>query len=59
VVKVMTLMPEPSGRPAPTIPLGSTTGMYCALLTAPVVVLFFLVGGLWNWANAAANTLFR
>jgi len=59
VVKVMTLMPEPSGRQAPTIPLSSTTGMYCALLTAPVVALFFLAGGLWNWANAAANTLFR
>ena len=33
-------------------------GSYCALLTVPVVALFFLLGGLLNWAHAAASALF-
>jgi NADH-quinone oxidoreductase subunit N len=58
VVKVMVLSPPPLyGEPA-TIPLRSTAGSYCALLTVPVVALFFLLDGLLNWANAAASTLF-
>jgi NADH-quinone oxidoreductase subunit N len=58
VVRVMVLSPPPLyGEPA-TIPLSSTAGSYCALLTVPVVALFFLLGGLLNWAHAAASTLF-
>ena len=29
------------------------------MLTLPVVVLFFLVGGLMTWAIAAANAFFQ
>jgi NADH-quinone oxidoreductase subunit N len=58
VVRVMVLSPEPLYRPAPTIPLTSMVGSYCALLTLPVVLLFFELGGLLEWAKAAASTLF-
>ena len=58
VVRVMVISPKPLYRDAPVIPLRSMVGSYCALLTAPVVVLFFLWGGLLNWASAAASTLF-
>ncbi len=33
------------------------TGFYFATLTVPVVALFFLWGGLSNWAHAAAAAL--
>ncbi|MBU4272806.1 MAG: NADH-quinone oxidoreductase subunit N [Planctomycetes bacterium] len=59
VVKVMALSPEPLHREAPTIPLTSLVGSYCALLTVPVVALFFLLGGVLYWARAAAHTLFN
>ena len=59
VVRVMTLSPEPLYRDAPEIPLLSLAGSYCAMLTLPVVVLFFLVGGLSMWANLAALAFFR
>ena len=52
-LKPLTFLPQPA-----TIPLSSTAGSYCALLTVPVVALFFLLGGLLNWAHAAASTLF-
>jgi hypothetical protein len=61
-VKVMVFSPEPLYREAPEIPIWPPLvrpGSYCALLTAPVVVLFFLLTGLWNWAMAAASALFR
>ncbi len=58
VVRVMTLSPEPLYRDAPEIPLLSLAGSYCAMLTLPVVVLFFLVGGLSMWANLAALAFF-
>ncbi len=57
VVKAMVVAAEPSDRPAPTIPLASVAGFYCALLTAPVVALFFLFGGLFDWARAATFSL--
>jgi NADH-quinone oxidoreductase subunit N len=57
VVKVMMLGPEREGRPLPSISLGSMPGFYFAILTVPVVALFFLYGGLWNWAHAAASAL--
>jgi hypothetical protein len=41
----------------PTISLGSMPGLYFATLTVPVVALFFLWGGLANWAHAAAAAL--
>jgi NADH-quinone oxidoreductase subunit N len=58
VVRVMALSPEPLYRDAPEIPLSSLAGSYCAMLTLPVVVLFFLVGGLSMWANLAAFAFF-
>jgi len=58
VVRVMVMHRLPEERAAPLIPLWSMAGSYCALLTAPLIVLFFLVGGLLNWAAAAASTLF-
>jgi NADH-quinone oxidoreductase subunit N len=58
VVKVMVLSPEPLHRQSPRIPLlKSMAGLYCMILTLPVVVLFFLAGGLLNLAQAAASSL--
>ncbi|MGA2062018.1 MAG: NADH-quinone oxidoreductase subunit N [Thermoguttaceae bacterium] len=57
VVKVMTLGTEHPDRPLPAISLCSMAGFYFATLTVPVVALFFLWGGLWNWAHAAAAAL--
>jgi NADH-quinone oxidoreductase subunit N len=59
VVKVMVMSPEPLYRSAPRIPLLSLTGSYCALLTLPVVLWFFLPNGLLRWAHTAASALFR
>lgn len=59
VVKVMTMSPEPLHREAPTIPLTSLVGLYCAILTVPVVALFFLFGAVDACANAAASSLFN
>jgi NADH:ubiquinone oxidoreductase subunit 2 (subunit N) len=58
VVRVMVFSPEPLYRPGVFIPLRSMVGSYCLLLTVPVVALFFLLGGLLNWAHAAASGLF-
>lgn len=58
VVRVMVLSPEPLHRAPAFIPLTSMVGSYCALLTIPVVALFFLFGGLLNWAHAAVSALF-
>ncbi|MBN2578665.1 MAG: NADH-quinone oxidoreductase subunit N [Pirellulales bacterium] len=58
VVKVMTLDAPPADRAAPRIPLTSAAGAYFAMLTVPVVALFFLWGGLSRWADAAAQALF-
>ncbi len=59
VVKVMVFSPEPLYHEPPVIPLRSMIGSYCALLTFPVVALFFMLGGLLDWAGAAVSTLFR
>lgn len=59
VVKVMVFSPEPLYREAPEIPLTSVAGAYCAALTFPIVLLFFMFGPLLSWANAAACNLFR
>jgi hypothetical protein len=53
----MTLGTEHPDRPLPAISLCSMAGFYFATLTVPVVALFFLWGGLWNWAHAAAAAL--
>jgi NADH-quinone oxidoreductase subunit N len=58
VVKVMALSPQPLHRAPPVIPLSSMVGIYCFALTMPVVALFFVPGGLLNWAYAAASALF-
>jgi hypothetical protein len=54
----MVLSPAPLHQEPPTIPFRSMVGVYCALLTTPVIVLFFWLGGLMNWAHAAASALF-
>lgn len=59
VVRVMVFSPEPLHREAPEIPLGSLVGSYCAMLTVPVVALFFLLDRLLYWANAASSSLFN
>ncbi len=59
VVRVMIFSPEPLYRQAPEIPLGSLAGSYCAMLTVPVVALFFLLDRLLYWANAASSSLFN
>jgi len=58
VVRVMIFAPEPLYRDAPEIPLNSVAGAYCALLTAPLVVLFFMISGLLDLARSAASGLF-
>ena len=57
VVKVMILGAEQPDRSLPAIPIFSISGLYFATLTIPVVLLFFLWGGLSNWAYAAAAAL--
>jgi NADH-quinone oxidoreductase subunit N len=57
VVKVMVLGPERVDRPLPAISLWSAPGLFFAWLTVPVVALFFLWGGLSNWAQAATAAL--
>ena len=56
VLKVMTMDPEPKERAAPTIPLVSAAGAYCAVLTVPLVVLFILWDALFAWAAASSAT---
>lgn len=54
VVKVMVLDPEPEDRPAPEIPLASIPGVYCAVLTLPILLLGVWWAGLFDWAQRAA-----
>jgi NADH-quinone oxidoreductase subunit N len=59
VVKVMVASPEPLYRRAPVIPLfGSMAGLYCSLLTLPVIMLFFMLDGLLRLAQTAVSGLF-
>ena len=57
VVKVMTFDPQPEGREAAAIPLWSTAGSYCLVVTLPVVVLGIYWNFLFDWAKIAASTL--
>jgi NADH-quinone oxidoreductase subunit N len=58
VVKVMTFVPEPDGRPATAaIPIWSAAGGYCLLITIPVVVLGVGWNFLFVWAKLAASML--
>ncbi|MGW8256357.1 MAG: NADH-quinone oxidoreductase subunit N [Thermoguttaceae bacterium] len=57
VVKVMTLHAENADRPLPAISLLSVQGFVFAMLTVPVVALFFLWGGLSGWAQVATQWL--
>jgi NADH-quinone oxidoreductase subunit N len=59
VVKVMVLEAEPSERMAASMPitLASGPGMYCLVITVPIVV-FGLWWGLLSWAETAAAGLF-
>jgi NADH-quinone oxidoreductase subunit N len=59
VVRVMIFSPEPLYRDAPEIPLTSLAGGFCAMLTFPVVALFFAITFLMIWANTAVVDLFR
>jgi NADH-quinone oxidoreductase subunit N len=56
VVKVMTLSAEPALRPAPVIAMASVPGLYCLMVTAPVVILGVWWNGLFTWAQAAATS---
>ncbi len=49
VVRVMIFESEAEDRPAPTIPIASLPGMFCVILTAPLILLFVFWEGL-NWA---------
>ena len=57
VVKTMALDAENEERPAPTIPLWSSSGFYCAV----IAFLLVAVGVFWNpllaQAHSAASTL--
>lgn len=57
VVRVMIFVPEPAERPAPTIPLASIPGAYCAVLAVPLLVLFVWWDGLYQWVRAATASL--
>ena len=57
VVRVMVLQPEPQEGNAPTIPMLSPPGAYCALLTLPILVLGVWWSGLFHLAQAAATLL--
>jgi len=56
VVKVMTLSAEPASRPAPAIGMASVPGLYCLIVTAPVVIFGVWWNGLYTWAEAAAKS---
>jgi NADH-quinone oxidoreductase subunit N len=56
VVKVMTLSAEPASRPAPAIGMASAPGLYCLIVTAPVVIFGVWWNGLLAWAEAAAKS---
>ena len=58
VVRVMILESEPQDRPAPEIPLGSIPGVYCAVLTLPILSLGIWWAGLFDWAEQAALAFF-
>ena len=55
VARVMILLPEPEGRPAPQISLSSVPGAFCAALTLPLILLFVMWGGMFELAKAAAS----
>jgi NADH-quinone oxidoreductase subunit N len=55
VVKVIAMAAEPEAHPAPTIPLTSLPGLYCLLLTIPLVVWGVWWNGLYSWAAAAVS----
>jgi NADH-quinone oxidoreductase subunit N len=57
VVRVAVLRPEPPGRPAPTIPWYSIPGLYTAVITLPLLVMFVWWDGLLAWARAASASL--
>jgi len=59
VVKVLVFEPEPKERPAPTFPILSSEGMYCLVVTLPLVILGVWWDPLYSWAATAASTLLR
>jgi NADH-quinone oxidoreductase subunit N len=59
VVRVMIVAPEAEDRPAPEIPLASIPGVFAAVLTAPLILLFVFWDGLFQWADWAARFLLR
>jgi NADH-quinone oxidoreductase subunit N len=58
VVKVMTLEPPPEDRLPVQFSMLSIPGVYLTLITAPVVILGIRNGTLFDWAHAAAASLF-
>ncbi|MHC4399702.1 MAG: NADH-quinone oxidoreductase subunit N [Planctomycetota bacterium] len=57
VVKVMILSEEREAGPTAEIPLWSSPGLYCLLVTAPLVVLGIWWRDLFAWAEGAASTV--
>jgi NADH-quinone oxidoreductase subunit N len=57
VVKTMIVAPEPEDRPAPEIGLWSAPGLYCLMVTLPILVLGVWWNGLFDWAETAASTV--
>lgn len=58
VLKVMFLDPRPESAPEASIPFSSLEGSYAVLVTAPVLLLGFLVNGLSSTAQNVASILF-
>jgi NADH-quinone oxidoreductase subunit N len=58
VIRAMMFQARPGPSDRLVIPWTSVRGLFCILVTVPVVALFFMLGDLWNWALAAAAGLF-
>jgi NADH-quinone oxidoreductase subunit N len=59
VVKVMTFEAAPDDREPVRLPLlGSLSGIYIMIITAPVILLIVQWSGLHHWSKVACETLF-
>ena len=58
VIKTAILAPPAEGREAVSLPLRSAAGVYVVLLTIPTVVLIACWNPLYDFAKAAADSLF-
>ena len=58
VIKTAVLDPPAEDREAVSLPLRSATGIYVVLLTIPTVILIACWNPLYDFAKAAADSLF-